>query len=345
VKSDFSTEGNWLGVYGADGYSVAAGASNYPAYATVTPIGNLAWTWSSSTQDTRAMQKVSASDRIASCWYTQNSTPGSSFSVDVNLTDGQTHSIAVYALDWDGNGPRMETINIVDASSGTILDSRSLSSFEGGEYLVWNVSGHIRIQVTNFQNSSTGVISGLFFGPAQSAASPVGSATYLNTDATTRGNWQGVYGADGYNVIAGAVNYPAYATVVPRGNISYTWMPLTLDPRALQVPAAPGRIAACWPTQGLTAGTSFAADVNLTDQKTHKVTVYMLDWDNYGPRSQQVQILDSVTGAVLDSRKVSAFSAGQYLSWNISGHVLLQVTNNMAGSNAVINGLFFSPAQ
>jgi hypothetical protein len=345
LKSDFSTEGNWIGVYGADGYSMVAGASSYPAYATVTSSGNLAWTWSASTQDTRALQKVSGSDRMASCWYTPNANPGSSFSVDVNLTDGQTHSMAVYALDWDGEGPRMETINVVDASSGAVLDSRSLSSFEGGEYLVWNVHGHVKIQVTDFQNSSTGVISGLFFGPAQSAVSPAASASYLSKDTTTRGNWQGVYGADGYNVIAGAVNYPAYATVAPRGNISYTWTPSTSDPRALQVPGAPGRIAACWPTQGLTAGTSFAADVNLTDQKVHKLAVYMLDWDNYGPRSQQVQILDAATGAVLDSRKVSSFSGGQYLSWDVSGHVLLQVTNSMAGSNAVINGLFFSPAQ
>jgi hypothetical protein len=31
--------------------------------------------------------------------------------------------------------------------------------------------------------------------------------------------------------------------------------------------------------------------------------------------------------------------------WKLSGHVLIQVTNNVAGSNAVISGLFFSPAQ
>jgi len=343
VKSDFSTEGNWKGVYGADGYNVVDNTTSYPTYATVTPSGNQSWPWAPTTQDPRALQTASGSDRIAACWYSQGSNSGSSFTVDVNLTDGQSHSMAVYALDWDGAGPRAETVSIVDAGSGTVLDTRSLVSFETGAYLVWNVTGHVRIQVTNLQPGTNAVMSGLFFAPVQSAATAAGSASYIETDGTTQGSWVGVYGADGYNVVNDVANYPSYATVAARGNLNYTWSNLTSDPRALQNAGSTGRIAACWYSPNLTAGSSYTVDVNLTDQNAHKVAVYMLNWDNCG-RSQTVQVVDANTNAVLDSRTVSSFSGGQYLVWKLSGHVLIQVTNNVAGSNAVISGLFFSPA-
>ena len=39
------------------------------------------------------------------------------------------------------------------------------------------------------------------------------TAQFLTTDATTQGNWIGVYGSDGYNVINDSVSLPAYAQV------------------------------------------------------------------------------------------------------------------------------------
>ena len=43
-----------------------------------------------------------------------------------------------------------------------------------------------------------------------------GGATFLGTDTTTQGNWRGVYGGDGYNVINDTVSYPPYALVAVR---------------------------------------------------------------------------------------------------------------------------------
>jgi hypothetical protein len=37
---------------------------------------------------------------------------------------------------------------------------------------------------------------------------------------------------------------------------------------------------------------------------------------------------------------MSNFTAGQYLVWNLSGHVKLRITRT-GGLNAVISGLFF----
>jgi hypothetical protein len=53
-----------------------------------------------------------------------------------------------------------------------------------------------------------------------------------------------------------------------------------------------------------------------------------------------VSILDGVTNAVLDTQSLSSFQNGKYLVWNLTGHVILRVTNT-GGINAVISGLLF----
>ena len=62
--------------------------------------------------------------------------------------------------------------------------------------------------------------------------------TVAKKDTTTQGNWQGVYGTQGYDIASGAVSLPAYATVTPAGATNYTWTTTTSDPRALQTPGS-----------------------------------------------------------------------------------------------------------
>ena len=109
-------------------------------------------------REPRALQKASnPSDRIAGTWFSSNS-----FTVDLNFTDQNTHQFAVYSLDWD-SGARRQTLEILDGVSGAVLNSQSLtSSFVGGVYTVWNVSGYVRLRVT-MTGAVNPVISGLFF--------------------------------------------------------------------------------------------------------------------------------------------------------------------------------------
>ena len=104
-----------------------------------------------------ALQDVGGSSRIAACWYSNTS-----FSVDVNLTDGQTHVVSIYADDWDSQG-RVERVDVIDPSTGTVLDSRTISSFSGGTYLSWKLSGHVQLRFTKIGGPNA-VVSGLFFG-------------------------------------------------------------------------------------------------------------------------------------------------------------------------------------
>jgi hypothetical protein len=157
----------------------------------------------------------------------------------------------------------------------------------------------------------------------------------VRTDAATEGSWQGAYGGDGYNVIDAGSSSPAYAAVTPSGNSNYVWASSTTDPRALQTPAGSGRIAATW-----YAPTSFTLDLTLTGG-AHQVALYLLDWDS-GGRAEEVDVLDANTGAVLDSRTLNSFVSGDYLVWDITGHVQIRLTAT-SGLNAVLSGLFFDP--
>jgi hypothetical protein len=325
LKRDATTQGNWMRNYGSNGYNVIGNAVSYPSYANLSVSGQSNFTWAATTTDARALQDAVGSSRIAACWFS-----GTSFSVNVNLTDGQTHNLALYFLDWDGGG-RSEQIQITSAATGAMLDTETVSSFSGGVYLQWAISGNVVFKVTRTAGANA-VISGLFFDPPSTSAGT--SAVLVKRDTTTEGNWIGVYGTKGYNVIANAVNYPSYATVSVSGQSNFTWAATTTDPRALRDAVGSSRIAACW-----FSGASFSINVDFTDGQTHDLALYFLDWDG-GGRNEQIQITNAATGAMLDTETISSFTSGAYLQWAISGDVVIKVTKT-AGSNAVISGLFF----
>src|SRR5205807_10461299 len=162
-----------------------------------------------------------------------------------------THQVALYLLDWDSyGGGRSERVDILDANN-TLLDSRSVSGFANGQYLVWNLSGHVTLRITNLNASSNAVVSGLLFGAGTTTSPASGTASFLKTDTTTTGSWKGVYGADGYNIIDDKANYPAYVSVTPSGNADYIFAGSTTDSRALQkASSTTDRIAACWYSPG-----------------------------------------------------------------------------------------------
>jgi hypothetical protein len=169
LQTDTATQGNWRGVYGSDGAIIYSDGSGTPAYAQVSFSGQGPVIWTSSTSDVRALQKAAASsDRIASGWYTF-----SSFTIDLNLTDSSAHQVALYCLDWDNAG-RTERIDILDASTSAVLDTRTLSNFQNGTSLVWSLKGHVTIRVT-VTGGANAVVSGLFFAtpaPSTSVAFP-----------------------------------------------------------------------------------------------------------------------------------------------------------------------------
>ena len=163
------------------------------------------WSWANNTTDPRALLTSSAmgAGRAGGEWYGY-----SGLVVDVNLTDDETHQVALYVLDWNNQG-WVEQVDVVDPGTGLVLDSRTVSSFAGGQYLVYNVTGHVQFRVSSPTNLS--VLNGIFFdGAPTHSATPV---TFMGSDTSTQGNWVGSYGGQGYSVAGGETNLPSFASV------------------------------------------------------------------------------------------------------------------------------------
>jgi hypothetical protein len=66
-------------------------------------------------------------------------------------------------LDWDWRG-RSQRIDLINAS-GSVIGTRQVSGFTGGQYLVFTFSGHVQVRFTRLSGPNC-VLSGVFLGGA-----------------------------------------------------------------------------------------------------------------------------------------------------------------------------------
>ena len=214
LNVDSTTQGSWKGVYGSDGYNVVGDTSgtnpSYPAYATVTPGTLNSGIWSGSNLAANGLEKVAAGsiDRMAGVWFQTN------WTVEVNVGTG-THQLSLYLVDFNNAG-YAETITLKDKTTGTILDTRSASSFQNGVYYNWNVSGDVTIALSKI--TGWAVLNGIFFGSTAgptAPSQPTISATSGNGSISL--NWTASSGATGYKIYrsttAGGEGTSAFASV------------------------------------------------------------------------------------------------------------------------------------
>ena len=175
------------------GYDIEGGASSLPSYATVSVSGASTWNWASSTTDPRALEAPGGSGSSAACWYSAelHDRRGPDRRPDAR-PDVLRGRLGQHGPDRTDPGHR--------AATGAVLDTQTVSGFNGGEYLEWAVSGNIEIRVTNLSPANA-VVSGFFSPPRRPPPPP----SPVQEDTTTQGNWQGTYGSDG-KVIEGGVS-------------------------------------------------------------------------------------------------------------------------------------------
>jgi hypothetical protein len=127
----------------------------------VAAAGQANCTWAAGSTDPRSL--AGAAGGLAACWYSS-----SGFSVSVPAAaGGAAQKVSLYLLDWDSNGTRAERVDVLDAATGAVLDSQTVTAFQGGKYLTWTVTGAVRLRVTN-TGSPNAVVSGVFLDPAAS---------------------------------------------------------------------------------------------------------------------------------------------------------------------------------
>ena len=87
-------------------------------------------------------------------------------------------------------------------------------------------------------------------------------------------------GADGYSTTSNEQTMPTYASFATEKQDNWTWTEITADPRALLSGNSSGRLATTW-----YKNTAFSFDLNLTDEKSHQIALYALDWNLHRERS------------------------------------------------------------
>jgi len=260
---------NFFGILSTNANSLAVAYASTPGYDEVTGIGtinvyNLISNWNTAFSSTTVLGAQPAAI---------------STSQSTTLTATVTSGTPVGYVDTP---PALSgTVNFSAAGISSPIGTCTLGAISQG-------SGSCSVTVSGAAlNTGANLITATFSGSGTYPASTsnnetvtvtVGglssSAKYLGYDTTNQGNWMGQYGADGYLIANKTSNAPAYTSVSLSGNNSYTWTTSTTDPRALQT-APSGRIASAY-----YAGGNFKINVNISDGGTHRVALYLLDWDS-----------------------------------------------------------------
>jgi len=175
--SDETTQGGWRSAYGSDGALLFDHLDNLPAYAEVNARAGVLFTWAAAVFDSRALESSVPGVGVASTLYHDNE-----IVLDVALTDGRLHRLALYFLDYDGNNQRKQLVEVVDAASGMVMDRQVVERFSEGRYLCWDLRGQVVIRISR-QGFGNAVVSGLFLDPPQDSP-PWVSLTWSSEEGT-----------------------------------------------------------------------------------------------------------------------------------------------------------------
>lgn len=183
--------------------------------------------------------------------------------MNINLTDGQSHPVSIYAVDWNSKGIS-ERVDVMNSTTGAVLDSRLLTGFSGGEYLTWNLSGNVTLRFTGLTGPHP-VVSGIFFDHVASAPALVASGM------TTQGGSKSMNVASGIDVPSNTSSLLASVQVSTAGTIPHAVPSSTSDPGAL-----------------LKAGTGAAALVAANDSRPNGSLMVNMNPDAGKPRTVRV---------------------------------------------------------
>lgn len=173
--TDTTTQGDWVGQYGSDGYILAnfnngSDLTSLPGYInTATWGGASRHVWSANAgSDVRAVESPDQSIRKATTVYA-----GGTYTLTLDVNQPANFQLGVYSLDWDGNGARSQNIGVT--VGGAPAGSNSLSSFQNGIWTLYNVSAasatdDVVVTITR-TGGANAVVSAITFDPIPEPAS------------------------------------------------------------------------------------------------------------------------------------------------------------------------------
>lgn len=144
-----------------------------------------------SDQDEWALQSPAGSGRLMYYWEPDENNIG--MGIDLNLPVDKMTQVAFYL-------PNIDTyhtgVQFWDLSNNTLITSDHIERLWNGCYLVYELSGNIRVTFKGnwWYNVK---LAGVFFDKTTRDATASSSAFPVKNDFDTKGNWKGIYGKDG----------------------------------------------------------------------------------------------------------------------------------------------------
>ncbi len=155
---DSSTQGNWIGTYGQDGYVIVAAATNLPSYVQITTDNLFEQILDPQSVDPKALLRPDGASRILSTWYGPYA---QTFSFILRFSDQIVHRLAIYFLDQPDE-LKYGHIELSDTLTGQILASQPLSDNGLGGYLIFDIAGNIQVKVIS-SSITYATVPGCFF--------------------------------------------------------------------------------------------------------------------------------------------------------------------------------------
>lgn len=345
---DTSTQGDWVGVYGTDGYVLPSylgggDAVALPDYVSSHVLTGSRWTWSASTSDPRAVaDPTNPAVRKAACAY-----DGASLGLTVDLKRPVAMTLGLYLLDWDSTTREQR----VTVSGHAPADA---AGYHDGHWYRFVVSGDATSPVTAQLSRLAGanaVVSAVTFDPLLHVHQ------FLGSDSTTQGNWvdaagNHIYGNDGYILPAflGGANtnssdltdlpdvVESYSFTTPGGG-RYQWAVNTSDDRALLDPGDPSNDATRRATCAF-GGNDLGFELEVTRPVEFDLSLYLLDWDRRG-RGETIQ-MPSALG--IDDIPATGFENGRWYVYHVYADPDSPLTiafPRTLGPNTVLSGIAF----
>lgn len=336
VQDDTSTKGNWQGygagdIYGSEGAYVAGQSTTFPTGVTITGGSPdiIADATKQVNKNASALQLIGdPSNRIEA-----GLTSATGMDIDLNLTSPTL--VTLYLADYDKQN-RTENVLVVDPSTGASISggySQIVSNFSGGEYLTYQLSGNVELQVNRIAGPNA-ILNGLFLDPVATYTNP-GASSYAysySTNESLGGNFQNAFGSQGAYLPGHTTNFPSFVNVsvsgakIASGGIAKS--------AQLENVAGTGTVS-----NYFSSSTEIVLNMDFTDGLTHETTFYAADSKKAGI-AERIQIIDPTTNQVLASQDVSNFSNGEYATFDLGGSVQVRIIR-LSGSAAVLGGVFF----
>jgi subtilisin family serine protease len=160
LDSNKTLGGKWRGQYGQNGQFVVGASTSFPSFvsSTPTPTNGTFAIINPNTRNPAAPTNPNLVTGGGIVGYLQTT---STTDLPININDGSTRRLTVYATDFDRKN-RVQRLELIDPATGAVLSSQVVRQFQKGVYVSWSVSGNVTLRMTRLDGPSA-VLSAIYF--------------------------------------------------------------------------------------------------------------------------------------------------------------------------------------